>query len=158
MAWRNAKNLNQILHFWNLWVKGFQTIYRLSKSVDILEEALTIISVNSFYFQSVTIITLTIIEFSDWVIPMSNLPDQMMWIQCWPMLYLFQSCFTTSHGWTFHRLGSENDLFTHFKIYFANWSALIKAKCFSFLLTWYIGFLKNLICCDHLWSKPISAK
>ena len=30
---------NQILHFWNLWVKGFQTVYRLSKSVDIFEEA-----------------------------------------------------------------------------------------------------------------------
>ena len=40
MAWRNIKNLNQILHFWNLWVKGFQMVYRLSKSVDILEEAL----------------------------------------------------------------------------------------------------------------------
>ena len=25
-------------------------------------------------------------------------------------------------------------------------------------LTWYIGFSKNLICCYHLWSKPISAK
>ena len=39
MAWRNVKNLNQILHFWNLWVNPFQTVYRLSKSVDILEEA-----------------------------------------------------------------------------------------------------------------------
>ena len=25
-------------------------------------------------------------------------------------------------------------------------------------LTWYIGFSKNLTCCYHLWSKPISAK
>ena len=25
-------------------------------------------------------------------------------------------------------------------------------------LTWYIGFSINLICCYHLWSKPISAK
>ena len=41
MAWRNVKNLNQILHFWNLWVKGFQAVYRLSKSADILEEALS---------------------------------------------------------------------------------------------------------------------
>ena len=40
MAWRNVKNLNQLLHLWNLWVKGFQTVYRLSRSVDILEEAL----------------------------------------------------------------------------------------------------------------------
>ena len=41
MAWRNVKNLNQILHFWNLWVKGFQTVYRLStKLFDIFEEAL----------------------------------------------------------------------------------------------------------------------
>ena len=31
-AWGNIKNLNQILHFWNLYVKGFQTVYRLSKS------------------------------------------------------------------------------------------------------------------------------
>ena len=37
MASRNVKILNQILNFWNLWVKGFQTVYRLSKSVDILE-------------------------------------------------------------------------------------------------------------------------
>ena len=42
MAWCNAKNLNQILHFWNLWVKGFQTVYGVSKSVDILKEALII--------------------------------------------------------------------------------------------------------------------
>ena len=41
MARRNVKYWNQILHFWNLWVKGFQKVYRLSKSVDILEEALT---------------------------------------------------------------------------------------------------------------------
>ena len=41
MAWRNVKNLNQILHFWNLGVKGFQTVYRLSKSTDILEETLS---------------------------------------------------------------------------------------------------------------------
>ena len=40
MKWPNVKNLNQILHFWNLWAKGFQTVYRLSKLVDILEEAL----------------------------------------------------------------------------------------------------------------------
>ena len=40
MAWRNAKNFNQILHFRNVWVKGFKTVYRLSRSVDILEEAL----------------------------------------------------------------------------------------------------------------------
>ena len=41
MAWRNLKNLNQILlHFWNLWVKGLQTVYRLSESVDILKKAL----------------------------------------------------------------------------------------------------------------------
>ena len=40
MAWRYVKNLNQIWHIWNLWLKGFQTVYRLSKSVDILEEAL----------------------------------------------------------------------------------------------------------------------
>ena len=39
MAWRSIENLNQILHFWNHWVKGDQTVYRLSKSVDILEEA-----------------------------------------------------------------------------------------------------------------------
>ena len=26
------------------------------------------------------------------------------------------------------------------------------------ILTWYIGFSKNLICCYHLWSKPIFAK
>ena len=32
--------LIQILHFWNLWVKGLQVVYRLSKLVDILEEAL----------------------------------------------------------------------------------------------------------------------
>ena len=41
MAWRNVKNLNQILHFSNLYVKGFQTVYRLSKLVAIFEEALT---------------------------------------------------------------------------------------------------------------------
>ena len=38
MAWRNVKNLNQILHFWNLWVNDFQTVFRLSKLVYILEE------------------------------------------------------------------------------------------------------------------------
>ena len=31
---------NQILHFWNPWIEGFQTVNRLSKSVDVLEEAL----------------------------------------------------------------------------------------------------------------------
>ena len=41
MAWRNVKNLDQILHFWNLWVKCFQTVYTLWKLVDILEEALS---------------------------------------------------------------------------------------------------------------------
>ena len=41
MVWRNVKNVNQILHIWNLWVKGIQTIYGLSKSVDILEKALS---------------------------------------------------------------------------------------------------------------------
>ena len=42
VPWLFVKNLIQILHFWNLWVKGFQTVYtcRLSKSVDILEEAI----------------------------------------------------------------------------------------------------------------------
>ena len=52
MAWHNIKNLNQILHFWNLWVKGFQTVYRMSKSVDILEEALlnTIYEVAIIYY------------------------------------------------------------------------------------------------------------
>ena len=39
LAWRNANILNQILHFWNSWVKGFQMVYRLSRSVDISEEA-----------------------------------------------------------------------------------------------------------------------
>ena len=39
MTWRNIKNLNQLLHFWNPWDKGFQMVYRLSRSVDILEEA-----------------------------------------------------------------------------------------------------------------------
>ena len=36
------KILNKILHFWNLWVKGFWPVglQRLSKLVDILEEAL----------------------------------------------------------------------------------------------------------------------
>ena len=38
---RNIKNVNQIFHFWKLGVKGFQTVYRLSKSADILEEALS---------------------------------------------------------------------------------------------------------------------
>ena len=40
IVWCNVKNLNHILHFWNLRVHGFQTVYRLFKSVDILEEAL----------------------------------------------------------------------------------------------------------------------
>ena len=40
MAWRHVKNLNKIFHFWNIWVKGFQMVYRLSDSVDILEETL----------------------------------------------------------------------------------------------------------------------
>ena len=35
---RNVKNVNQIFHFWKLGVKGFQTVYRLSKLVDILED------------------------------------------------------------------------------------------------------------------------
>ena len=41
IAWCNAKNLNQLLLFWNLWVKCIQTVYRLSRSADILEEALS---------------------------------------------------------------------------------------------------------------------
>ena len=45
MAWRNMQNLNQLLHFWNLWVKGFQTVYRLCRSVDILEEALKLMDI-----------------------------------------------------------------------------------------------------------------
>ena len=45
MAWRNVKNLNQTLNFYNLWVKGFQTVYRFSKSVDILEEALNLLNI-----------------------------------------------------------------------------------------------------------------
>ena len=43
MARRYVKNLYQILGFWNLWVKGFQMVYRLSKLVDILEQALKIL-------------------------------------------------------------------------------------------------------------------
>ena len=39
MAWHNVKNLDQILYFW---VKCFQTVYTLSKLVDILEEALSL--------------------------------------------------------------------------------------------------------------------
>ena len=53
MAWRNIKNLNQNLHFWNLWVKGFQTVFRMSRSVDILEQALELLScteINFSYF------------------------------------------------------------------------------------------------------------
>ena len=37
LAWRNVKILNQILHIWNLWVEGFQSVFELSKLVDILE-------------------------------------------------------------------------------------------------------------------------
>ena len=37
LAWRNAKFLNHILHIWNLWVEGFQSVFELSKLVDILE-------------------------------------------------------------------------------------------------------------------------
>ena len=48
MAWRYVKDIKQILHFWNLWVKGFQTVYRLSKSFDISEEALMIIPSSTF--------------------------------------------------------------------------------------------------------------
>ena len=44
MAWHNAKNSNQIVHFWKIWVKGSQTVHRLSKSVDIYEEALNELS------------------------------------------------------------------------------------------------------------------
>ena len=40
MAWRNNKKLNQLLHFRNQRDKGFQTVFRLSRSVDIMEEAL----------------------------------------------------------------------------------------------------------------------
>ena len=41
-TWHNvmSKYSNQILHIWNLWLKAFQKIYRLSRSVDILEEAM----------------------------------------------------------------------------------------------------------------------
>ena len=42
MAGCNVKNLNQILQFLNLGVKGFQMVSRLSGLVDILEEALKI--------------------------------------------------------------------------------------------------------------------
>ena len=49
MASRNVKILNQILNFWNLWVKGFQTVYRLSKSVDILEEVISSVVIESQY-------------------------------------------------------------------------------------------------------------
>ena len=49
MAWCNVKNWNRILHFWNLWVKSFQSVYRLSRSVDILEEALKMTF--NMYFQ-----------------------------------------------------------------------------------------------------------
>ena len=50
MAWRNVKNLNQILHFWNLWVKGFQTVYKFSKLNNISEEALNVFFLNYGYF------------------------------------------------------------------------------------------------------------
>ena len=43
MAWHNAKTLNPIMNFWNLWVKGFQTVYRLPEAVDVLEEALNML-------------------------------------------------------------------------------------------------------------------
>ena len=36
------------MHFWNLWPKGFQTVYRLSKSADILEEALSQVAIQFF--------------------------------------------------------------------------------------------------------------
>ena len=58
MAWRNVKYLNQILHFRNL--KGFQTVHRLSKSADILEEALMTATFQQlskgYHFPPVTII------------------------------------------------------------------------------------------------------
>ena len=43
MAWHNAKTLNPIMNFWNLWIKGFQTVYRLPEAVDVLEEALNML-------------------------------------------------------------------------------------------------------------------
>ena len=40
MAWRQ-KIWSNLWYFWNLWVKGIQTVYTLSKLVDIWEETLS---------------------------------------------------------------------------------------------------------------------
>ena len=45
VAWQRVKTPSQVLYIWNLWVKGFQTVYGLSKTLDVLEEALTLPSV-----------------------------------------------------------------------------------------------------------------